>query len=146
MKLEHHIAVSVPVSLGVFYFTRSIFYFLFSLAIGVLVDIDHIFDYIAEEKKFDLKHLFIKSYLGDFKKIYLFFHAYEYVPLAIFLGYYFKNMTFAFVFVISYLIHLIFDQFSNRTKPLGYFLIYRIFVKFEMKKIFNVPPGGIHKI
>lgn len=84
MKLEHHIAISVPVSLGVFYFTKSIFYFLFSLAIGILLDTDHIFDYIAEEKKFDLKHMFIKSYLGDFKKIYLFLHAYEYVPVAFF--------------------------------------------------------------
>lgn len=146
MKLEHHIAISVPVSLGVFYFTKSIFYFLFSLAIGILLDTDHIFDYIAEEKKFDLKHMFIKSYLGDFKKIYLFLHAYEYVPVAFFLGYYFNNMTFALVFSVSYLFHLIPDQFFNRTKPLGYFLIYRILVKFEMKKIFDVPPGGIHKI
>ncbi len=146
MKLEHHIAVSVPVSLTILYFTKSYFYFFLSLTVGILLDIDHIYDYIKEEKRFDLKHLFIKSYLGDFKKMYLFFHAFEYVPVALLIGYFTNNLTFAIVFSTAYLFHLIPDQFSNNTKPFGYFLIYRILVKFEMKKIFDVPPGGIHKI
>lgn len=146
MKLEHHIAISIPVSLSVLYFTKSIFYFFFSLAVGILLDVDHIYDYVREEKRFDLKHLFIKSYLGDFKKMYLFFHAYEYVPVVFLIGFLMNNYTFPFVFSVSYLFHLLPDQFANNTKPFGYFLTYRILVKFEMKKIFNVPPEGIHKI
>lgn len=146
MKLEHHAAISIPVSLGVYYFTHSFTYFLISFFVGILIDVDHVYDYIREEKRFDLKHLFIKSYLGDFKKMYLFFHAYEYIPLAFLAGYLMNNFTLPLVFSISYIFHLLSDQFSNNTKPLGYFLIYRIIVKFEMKKIFYVPPGGIHKI
>ncbi len=146
MKLEHHIAISTPVSLAILYFTKSYFYFFFSFCIGVLLDIDHIYDYVREEKKFDLKHLFIKSYLGDFKKMYLFFHAYEYIPIAFITGFFMNNYVFPVVFSISYLFHILPDQFSNNTKPFGYFLIYRIWVKFDMKKIFDVPPGGIHKI
>jgi len=145
MKFEHHAAVSVPLSAGIWYYTGNLYYFLMALFIGVFIDLDHIFDYIREEGSFDLKGLFIKSYKGDFKKLYLFLHCYEFIPLVWAISFFYGAFEFAAVFTIAYLAHMIPDQFANNTRPLGYFLIYRISVKFNNKKIFNTPKGGNHK-
>lgn len=142
MKLEHHAAVAVPVSAGILYFTHSWFYFLMSICLGVLIDFDHVFDYIREEKKFDFKDLFIKSYRGDFIKIYLVFHCYEYIVVAWIIGFFIKNYTFPVVFTVSYFCHMIADQFANNIRPLGYFFFYRLYNGFVMKKIFYPPKKG----
>jgi len=144
MKMEHHAAIAVPVSLGILYFTHSWFYCLMSFALGVLIDFDHVFDYIREEKRFDMKDLFIKSYKGDFIRIYLVFHCLEYVPLAWIIGALIHNYTFSIVFTVSYLCHMIADQFANNIRPLGYFFFYRAYAGFDMKKIFYPPKNGIN--
>ncbi|MCX7698264.1 MAG: hypothetical protein N2114_02215 [Candidatus Goldbacteria bacterium] len=105
------------------------------------MDADHVIDYIREEKRFDFKDMFIKSYLGDFKKLYVIFHAYEYIPLAWLISFLLKDWTFGIVFTISYLSHMIPDQLANNTKPFGYFFIYRFIKKFSMKEQFYFPEG-----
>ncbi|HDQ26318.1 MAG TPA: hypothetical protein ENN43_06210 [bacterium] len=146
MKMEHHIAVSVPVSLSIWALTGSVWYFLMSLALGFLVDADHVLDYVREEKKFDMKDMFVKSYKGDFKKLYLIFHCFEFVPLVWLAGFFTGSFEFSAVFTIAYLSHMVPDQISNNTKPWGYFFFYRMANKFKMRKIFYVPRGGIHKV
>ncbi|MBP7791747.1 MAG: hypothetical protein KA120_01660 [Candidatus Goldbacteria bacterium] len=141
MKMEHHAIVTAPVAIGTYYFTHSWFYTLVSVFSGFLVDFDHVFDYIREEKRFSLKDMFVKSYLGDFKKLYIIFHAFEYVPLVWIITLFVKDYTFAVVFTISYLSHMIPDQMANNTKPFGYFLTYRIKKKFDMKELFYFPQG-----
>jgi len=139
MKTEYHMAVSVPVAAGVWYFTGSWIYFLLALFLGVFVDSDHVFDYIREEKKFDFKDMFIKSYKGDFNKLYLFFHCFEFIPLAWVAGYFMNNWVFPAVFTVAYLSHMIPDQFTNNIRPFGYFFIFRAVKGFDMKKIFYFP-------
>jgi hypothetical protein len=141
MKMEHHALVTIPVAAGTYYFTNSWFYTLVSVFLGVFVDTDHVFDYIREEKKFDFKDMFVKSYLGDFKKLYIIFHAYEYIPIAWIISFLIKDLTFGIVFTVAYLSHMLPDQFMNNTKPFGYFFIYRFIKKFSMKEQFYFPEG-----
>jgi hypothetical protein len=141
MKMEHHALITVPVAAGTYYFTGSWFYTAISVFLGFLVDFDHVFDYIREEKRFNFKDMFIKSYLGDFKKLYVVFHAFEYIPIVWIIAFFINNYTFAIVFTVSYLAHMIPDQLTNNVKPFGYFFIYRLIKNFSMKETFYFPEG-----
>jgi len=143
MKMEHHIAASVPVAAGTYLMTSSWIYAVAAFFTGFILDVDHVLDYIREEKKFDMKDMFIKSYKGDFKKLYVIFHAWEYIPLALIAGALSGNMTAALVFSAAYFSHLVPDQLLNNTKPLGYFMTYRIIKKFNMRELFYPPKGNL---
>ncbi len=145
MKAEHHAALAIPVSLGIWYFKASWIYFLMSLFLGIFIDADHIFDYVREEGKFNLKDLFIKSYKGDFKKLYVIFHSYEFVPIAWIIGALVGNFEFSIVFTIAYLFHMIPDSLANNVRPLGYFFIYRAFVNFDMNRVFYSPEYRLNR-
>jgi hypothetical protein len=139
MKMEHHMMVSAPIAAGTYYFTNSWIYTAMTLFLGFLIDVDHVIDYVREEKRFDMKHLFVKSYEGAFGHFWCIFHAWEYIPLAWIAGAVFNNYTFSIVFTIAYASHMLPDQLLNNTKPLGYFLTYRVMKKFVMSEIFYRP-------
>ncbi|ERR1035437_519581 len=136
MKMEQHIAVSVPVAAGVWFTTHNWYYVAMSLFLGFLIDVDHVIDYIREEGKFDMRHLFVKSYEGDFRHLYVIFHAFEYILIAWLAGFFMHNYTFSMVFTVAYLSHMIPDQLMNNVKPFGYFLTYRIYKRFVMTELF----------
>jgi len=138
--MEHHMAVSVPVAAGAYFFTGgSWLYALAAFFTGFLVDVDHVLDYIREMRKFDMKDMFIKSYKGDFNRLYVILHAWEYIPLALIAGAVTGHMTAALVFSAAYFSHLLPDQLMNNTKPFGYFMTYRIMKKFKMSELFYKP-------
>ncbi|MFP4466499.1 MAG: hypothetical protein ACLFP1_05560 [Candidatus Goldiibacteriota bacterium] len=137
MKASQHAAAAVPVSLGIWALTGNVWYFFMSFFLGFLVDVDHVVDYIREERRFDFKHMFKKSYEGDFKKLWLIFHAYEYVIIAWIAGFLTGNLEFAAVFTAAYLVHMVPDQTANNVHPLGYFITYRMIKKFDMWEIFH---------
>ncbi|MCE5300469.1 MAG: hypothetical protein LLG37_06305 [Spirochaetia bacterium] len=140
MKAENHLIVSVPTSISIWVLTDySLWYFAMAFFLGFLVDVDHVFDYIREEHGFDFKNMFIKSYKGDFEKLYVWFHCMEYVPIAWIYGLISGNLEFAAVFSIAYLSHMIPDQLSNNVRPWGYFFIFRAMNGFKMSKIFYPP-------
>jgi hypothetical protein len=145
MKMEHHMLVAAPVTAGTWYFTHNWYYAAMTIVLGVLIDFDHVFDYIREEKKFDMKDMFIKSYLGDFTHLYVIFHAWEYIPLSWIIGAAAGNFTFSIVFSVSYFSHMLPDQLMNNVRPLGYFLSYRIMKKFVMTEVFYPPKGRAGK-
>jgi len=129
-------AVSIPLMAGVWLATRSWFYVVMSFCLCVLVDVDHVFDYIREEGRFDMVNMFEKSYDGDFHHLYVIFHAYEYIPVAWIIGFFIHNYTFSAVFTAAYLCHMIPDQLMNNVKPFGYFMTYRIMKKFVYPELF----------
>ena len=116
---------SAPVAAGVWFFTGNIWYVALSLFLGFLVDVDHVIDYIREERKFNFKDLFVKSYKGDFEKLYVIFHGWEYIALAWAGALITGAPEFGVVFTVSYLVHMIPDQLMNNVKPLGYSILYR---------------------
>ena len=100
---------------------------------------------MREEKKFNLKDLFIKSYKGDFKKLYVIFHSYEFVPLVWIIGVITGNYEFPAVFTIAYLFHMIPDQMANNVRPFGYFFTFRAIKNFDMDKVFYSPDYRLQK-
>jgi hypothetical protein len=91
--------------------------------VGVLTDIDHLFDYYL---------WYVCRRKG---KIFLFFHAWEYSIVGLLLAglvYYHPILLAA---MLAHLGHVAADHFHNRLEPWGYSLTYRVFVRFDTARI-----------
>jgi hypothetical protein len=111
-----------------------------SILTGFLIDSDHLFDYFYwAGKKFNLKDFLSPAkYVHSTKKVFVLFHGWEYLILLFVLG---KTLStsfgikgFEWALTASYFLHLVWDQITCTKNPFGYFLIYRIFVKFKLEK------------
>ena len=90
-----------------------------ALGVGVLMDLDHLFD-------------FYQWYIrGKGKRIYLLLHAWEYSAAGVIaLAAAFFHPLFL-ALVLAHLTHVATDHFHNRLPPRAYFISYRIAKKFD---------------
>ena len=100
---------------------------------GVLIDIDHFFDFAMNHPLRELRHFFRIMYAGDLRKLYVPFHSYELlvllwcVVLAVPLGAVGLGLS------IGLTQHLLCDQIFNHVYPYTYFLSARVWLRFEDK-------------
>jgi hypothetical protein len=110
---------------------------------GILPDTDHVLEYLAYRKKEgNLREFLSGRYFEKKGTIYVLFHSMELLILLflITLFMYLQNgNTWIWRFVASittgYVLHLALDYIGNPIRPLGYFLINRIFLRWKLDKI-----------
>lgn len=114
-----HTAVSGALGIGVGAATGSPEAGATALGVGVLLDVDHLFD-------------FYQWYVrGKSNRIFLLFHAWEYSAAGIVaLAVAFFHPLFL-ALVLAQLAHVATDHFHNRLPPWTYFLCYRIARRFD---------------
>ena len=147
MKLQYHIAISAPVSLGLYLYFKSLAAAVGCFMAGVFVDLDHLPDYLVYcgFKLTGLKEFFQACHSIKLSKLYLVLHSYEIIPILILIGHYtnWNNLTVG-IFT-GFVLHLTLDQFSNRMKyacrPLFYFFTYRLIKGFRKELLVNRPDG-----
>jgi hypothetical protein len=100
-----------------------------ALAAGILPDVDHAVDYLY-------------LYRGGEHRLVMPMHGYEYALLASGVAWVTGSKLLA-VAALSYLIHLLADQVENRTRPLGYSLLYRAVHRFRIEGISTMPEAAI---
>lgn len=106
--------------------------------VGIFIDIDHWFDYFAYfGLKINLSDFFnVASYVIPAGKIYVLLHGWEFViPLWLigrWLGEKFKIRGLEWAVGLSYLGHLLWDNFSFSHHPLAYSFIYRLLNNFSL--------------
>jgi hypothetical protein len=108
-----------------------------AILVGFFIDVDHLFDfftYFGWSGFKNLKNFFqVKTYLNPRGKIYALLHGFEYVPLFWFLGHIIGVGGLSWTLSLSYLFHLLWDNFSLRNHhPLAYFIIYRVINNFDV--------------
>lgn len=138
MKLSGHVVVSSVIAVTIFLVSRNLILALSSFLAGILIDLDHFWDYLRSEGlKFDLKDFFYKCDNFQLKKFYLFLHSFELLPvLGIFT--YLDNHNHLIVgTLIGFSQHLFLDQIFNRAELLGYFFFYRWRKGFSGESIFS---------
>ena len=114
-----HSVISVAIGAGVWGATGSPAAGAVAVGVGVLVDLDHLYDfynwYIRRKRR----------------KLHILFHGWEY-SIAIFfilgLVYYHPLLLAA---ALAHLAHVGADHFRNGLVPLGYSVIYRVWVRFD---------------
>ena len=96
------------------------------LGVGVMMDVDHLFDFYQWYVK------------GKGNRIYLLFHAWEYSAAGVIaLAAAFYHPLFL-ALVLAHLAHVATDHFHNRLPPWAYFISYRIAKKFDTA---HITPG-----
>jgi len=134
----------VPVSLAagsaVYIYFGSIWCGAATVIAGVLIDIDHIFDYILNHGfTFSPKKFYIYCMVCRFKRILLVFHSYELLAV-IWAAIFALSLGRLWVAVaIGLTLHLAMDQIRNvnrrKVDPRIYFFTYRLMNGFETRKL-----------
>lgn len=111
---------------------------------GVLIDLDHLYDYYRAFR-WDFKlHKFLKGKaIRQNRRLYVLFHGYEYVFLLVWIVYNMTNSViqlFIFTLAISSLVHLLTDATVNNVYIRTYSILYRLFYSFKSKHLIK---GGI---
>jgi len=105
-----------------------------ALLSGFFIDIDHLIDYEICKKfrGFNISEFFSGKYFDYSGKVYVLFHAFEYVLILLILGIILKDFQWLYFSLgLSLLFHLLFDTFYNRPKWPTYFISYRIYHHFN---------------
>jgi hypothetical protein len=118
-----HSAISAGIGAGVWGITGSPAAGVTALGVGVLTDVDHLFD-------------FYQWYIRRKpSKIYLFFHAWEYSIIALLLVGIFYYHPILLAAAVAHLGHVATDHFHNGISPWGYSITYRAFVRFDTARV-----------
>lgn len=118
-----HTVISTGVGASVWGVTESLLAGSVAVGVGVLVDIDHLVDLYQSWIRRKQNQVIVP------------FHGWEYSIVGLFvLCFAFYHPVFLAV-IAGHLSHVTTDHFHNRLTPLGYFVLYRAWVRFDSKKI-----------
>jgi hypothetical protein len=139
LRPQAHVAVSA--GLGAIFWAKSRDWrtMALSLAFGVLVDLDHVFDYLYSERRltWDTRTFMRTRYWRRSGRIFVLFHAFEYLPMVFFMWQAFKGRKWAVAATSAMSSHVLADHFVNELRPLGYFISYRILHRFKAEEILD---------
>lgn len=138
MKPSYHIAGSCLLGLLFFAFIRDVKHTMVFIFSGILIDLDHIFDYCLSNKARTFNP--VKFYRGfskwcldmEFDIIYLFLHSFEFLLLLWGVIWFAELGTFWVAVAAGFTQHLILDLLFNRVfqGEKFYFFFYRIMKSF----------------
>lgn len=136
MKPGAHLLASAAVSVSIYYTTRSLVFAGVSFFAGFIIDIDHLIDFTREYGlSSDPRKLFKVFHETRFNKLFLWFHAWEWLIILFALSFIFEGNRVLPGLFAGMLHHLILDQCCNGVTPLGYSIVYRAVHQFSMPKI-----------
>lgn len=110
-----------------------------SLAFGVLVDLDHFFDYWYLKRRFtfDRREFLRTRYWERSGRVFVLFHAFEYLPLLFLFWQAWKGRKWAVAATTAMSSHVLADHFVNELKPFGYFISYRLAKRFRADELID---------
>lgn len=128
MLPQKHVILSTALGLAGWWRTGEPVAGVVALVTGVLPDIDHVIDYTYYRWR------------GEHRLI-LPLHGYEIAFLGTVAALLAGNRIVG-VAVLSYLVHLLADQFENRTHLLGYSLLFRAWHRFRIEDLSTMPEAA----
>ncbi len=140
LKPQGHVVVSAGLGAIFWVKSRDIRTLFISLLFGVLIDLDHLFDYFYATRRltFNAGDFFKTRYWKISGRIFVIFHAFEYLPLVFFFWQGMKGRKWAVAATSAMSVHLVADHLVNELQPFGYFLIYRIAHRFRAAEILDL--------
>jgi hypothetical protein len=139
MRLLGHALASVAVSTGIYGLTKSTEIAVSSFLAGVLIDIDHYFDYwLQYPLKLDVKHFFTTCEGHGLQRVTLLLHSVE-MLLVLLAAVYLTRSKMLLGIYLGFSQHIIFDYIFNGVYPLSYYFVFRIINKFNNVKVFIIP-------
>jgi len=138
MKPSIHAITSFSIGVGFGFLTKSVYAGLLCFASGVLVDVDHVMEYVVHFgwRDFSISKVYDACKNMLFKKLYLVFHSAELLLLIWTFAVYAKNIYLLAV-ALGYSSHLILDFIGNPLHPFSYFIVKRFMRKFETARLWK---------
>jgi len=145
MKPSRHIIASGVAGAAVAFFTKSVYAGMICFAFGVLVDFDHVIEYIIHHKwkNLSFKNMYyvseqscVKNSDEGFKKLYLLFHSGEMAILLCIAAVCTKNI-YILAAATGYSLHILLDCLGNPLPNAGYFIIWRAMKGFQTDRLFG---------
>lgn len=135
-----HVALSLIAGLIVWRIYKNFFITLIAAFLGgVLVDVDHLFDYfLFFGPSFNLNYFINGYHFALSEKIYVPFHGFEWVPLLITMVFLVRKKVIKALILalaLGLFSHLIADTLLNKIPLKSYFFFYRVKQNFELKKL-----------
>jgi len=144
MQVRYHIVTSAALSGLLYAMLKSWPMSIACLISGILVDLDHVLDYIVEfGPKPDLKNFLSSFPEGRYHRIFILLHAWEWVVIGTVAVWLTGWQPWAVGALAGYVLHMVFDQFVNHPDSWGYFLLWRSRHTFVAKHVFGMhwPPN-----
>ena len=130
MRPAKHLAASAAFGAGVYFLTGDGGHAAAAGAGGVLIDLDHIWDFYREWGFWDgLRRMAENSVHGRRHKVarlYLLLHSWDVLLALALLAVFGPGNFYLLSAVLGGAMHLLFDQFVNPVRAFSYFLAYRI--------------------
>ena len=144
MLVKYHLALSTPVAGGLYLISGSWQMAAASMVTGVLVDIDHVVEYLVEYGfSLDIRRFFRPVFGARYRRVFYLLHAWEWLLLAIPAVWATGFAAWAVGLLIGYLHHLMMDHLGNRGTPYSYFLTWRWRQGFDHARCF---PGFAYRL
>lgn len=138
MNPRQHVIASAAVSAGIYVVAGSPKMAAASFIAGVLLDIDHLFDYWKYHSfNLNFSKFFNTCNECDFQETRLFFHSLE-LLIIMSAASYFSRSGLITALTLGICQHLALDQLKNKVYPASYVLIYRWANAFKVEKVFSV--------
>lgn len=137
MKPDQHVTISVGSGVILGMMLRSWVAGVSCCLVGIFVDVDHYFDFwlnrgfsLSPQKLLDF------CYNGETSKFFDVLHAYEYIPLLLWLAFLPGYRNLGIGMTLGYVLHILGDQlFNTHLNRWTYFLTYRIIHGFASDRI-----------
>ena len=138
MKLRSHVIASIIFSTLFFVVFKSWTIATVSFFSGVLIDIDHVFDYFLEfRKRFEVKEFFDVHHNRKILFFMAIFHSWELLALLSICAFLMSWSPWIIGTIIGFTQHIILDQIFNKNfNRLIYFFFWRMKNGFNMKRMF----------
>jgi hypothetical protein len=135
MQAKYHIVLSGVFSTIVYVVTKSPVTAVASFISGILIDLDHIPDYLLYKKEnISIRKFFAACNENKLEKLFLILHSYE-VLLLLALSAWVTRNAFIIGSVSGMTMHLIADIPANKLMPKAYFLMYRMKHGFRQEEL-----------
>lgn len=137
MKPAYHATVSAILS-GILYSVfRSWGLAIASFVSGILIDLDHIIDYVIEYGlSFDIKKFFRVCYKIQFRRLHLILHGWEWLIFWAVIAKLTDWNPWITGLLVGHSQHIVFDQIANKSSFGGYSLLWRWINRFDLKAVF----------
>jgi hypothetical protein len=137
MRPSHHAIISAGLSAGLWLWLQSLPAAVACFLSGIFIDVDHYLDYWLVKKEFPWEYRKLSEYcrLRLFDKVYLVFHAHEWLVILWICIYVFDLNAVWLGLALGLTVHLIADVLCNPISPIGYSITYRIMNKFDWKAV-----------
>ncbi len=137
MKIKNHITASIIFSAFLFAISKSWIIFTSSLISGVLIDIDHVFDYLWEfRKRFRVKEFFDVHHNKTLLFCMMIFHSWEFLFIFNIYAFLISDNLWIVGIAIGFTQHVVLDQIFNKPSNWRYFFFWRLKNNFSFKKLF----------